>query len=133
MRGANLHKDCACWRAPNIVLSLAFGVSVLRKTRLGDPKLEPKPGALELQVELAVGAGGARLLVTYVVHEGVTVQASWRPCQASGPAPALAGGVGRLAFGGEASMRSLRLPPLQLRAPFGRRGACGARPLARYE
>ena len=47
-------------------------------------------------MELAIGAGGARLLVTYLVADSVTVHASWRPCQASGAAPALAGGVGYL-------------------------------------
>lgn len=84
--GANLHKDCACWR-------FAGQHAVL----LEDLQTMPGPGVVNISGMLGIGAGGAKLAVTYSVSSvGITVKAHWQPCVGQGPRPALAGGVGYL-------------------------------------
>lgn len=84
--GANLHKDCACWR-------FAGQKAVL----LEDLQTVPQPAFVDISGVLAVGGGGAKLAVTYSISSvGVRVAAQWRPFADQGPRPALVGGIGYL-------------------------------------
>ncbi|CAJ1338284.1 unnamed protein product [Effrenium voratum] len=83
--GANLHAHCAPWKYAGRNASL-----------LGEVQAAPGPGFVDVSATLAVGAGGAKLHVTYRVSSmGITVNAKWRPATVE-KRPAVAGGIGYL-------------------------------------
>lgn len=113
--GANLHVNLACWREAGKEAKLLSG-----------PKVKVTgPEAAVVEVDLAIGAAGSQLSVSYEVSAGgVLVAARWQPAASRGPGAALTGAVAYLRH--RASDRHIDVEGPQVRARRKDHGALQA-------